>query len=454
MTALNSAQLTDQLYSQLAQFPQIKTWWVAYSGGLDSTVLLDLAHQASLQQGFQLRVVHINHQLQADANAWSRHCEQRCADLGVPLEIRMVRVDVADGGLEAGARKARYAEFESLLTKRCGLLLAHHQNDQAETLLLRLIRGAGARGLSAMPASRPLGSGLLLRPLLDASREELEVYAKEQALSWVEDASNQSTDFDRNFIRQEIMPLLKGRWPEAQQSMAASAAYCAEAEMLNRELAELDWQSCRLQGLAGEGLSLPQLSSLTPSRQINLLRFWLSPCVDYLPNGETVRLWLEQMCSAKEDAMPRVIWEWLAIVRYRQGIYLIDPARCCDAEVLVPEQLASQLPFVTFVTSMVLGQGVRFRPGQRLELSFRQGGEQYCLAGRAGRRSLKKLFQERSVPPWLRGLLPVLLVDAEPAALLGLPGGPVVFEGFQVEADESGLYPCWSFAKLKKQQRS
>ncbi|HAT1558050.1 TPA: tRNA lysidine(34) synthetase TilS, partial [Aeromonas hydrophila] len=224
---------------------------VAFSGGLDSTVLLVLAAQFAREQGLVLRALHVHHGLSPHADEWVAHCETVCQQLAVPLLVERVQLQRDSGdSLEAQAREARYLCLAAQLGEGEWLLTAHHQDDQLETLLLALKRGAGLRGLAGMVPSQPFAGGLLLRPLLEVSRAELADAAASLPYGWVEDESNQDVSYDRNFLRQRLIPQLKARWPAMAQTAARSMALCAEQEALLEELAEADWRLAA----AGEAL--------------------------------------------------------------------------------------------------------------------------------------------------------------------------------------------------------
>lgn len=221
-------------------FNKTQHYCVAYSGGIDSHVLLHALVQHKPASA-QLRAIHIHHGLQIVADEWVEHCAEQTCALNVPLEIKYVDAKAAKGkSPEASAREARYAALAEMMTEGEVLLTAHNQNDQAETVFLQLLRGAGVKGLAAMPAQTEFNSGILYRPLLNISRAEIAEYAVEQQLSWVEDPSNDNTHYDRNFLRQKIMPLLAERWPSFAQTVARSAQHCAEASALIEEVAEQD----------------------------------------------------------------------------------------------------------------------------------------------------------------------------------------------------------------------
>lgn len=216
------------------------TWYIAFSGGLDSTVLLHLlADYARSHAAPPLRAVHVHHGLQAAADAWPAHCKAVCANLGIALEV--IHVQVSPGAsLEQAARDARYAAFQQTLGPGDILFTGQHCDDQAETLLLRLLRGAGLRGLAAMPWQRPLGQGSLVRPLLGCARQQLQAYAQARGLAWIDDPSNADTRFARNFLRREVMPQLQQRWPQVGQNFARAAEHLGEALGLLDELAQGD----------------------------------------------------------------------------------------------------------------------------------------------------------------------------------------------------------------------
>ena len=221
---------------------------VAFSGGLDSTLLLVLAAQYAREHSLPLRALHVHHGLSPHADEWVAHCEAVCQQLAVELLVERVTLARGNGeSLEAQARTARYQRLTARMREGEWLLTAHHQDDQLETLLLALKRGAGLRGLAGILPSQPFAGGLLLRPLLDMSRAELAEAAASLPFGWVEDESNQDVSYDRNFLRQTLIPQLKARWPAMAQTAARSMALCAEQEALLDELAESDWQ------LAGEG---------------------------------------------------------------------------------------------------------------------------------------------------------------------------------------------------------
>ncbi len=412
-------------------------WVVALSGGVDSVVLLHLAVAAGLRQR-GLRALHIHHGLHPEADRWAEHCRQLCERWQVELEV--VRVNVGSrGGVEAAARDARYEVFFRRLAKGEVLLMAHHGDDQAETLLLRLMRGAGPHGLGAMPSGRSLGAGRLFRPLLDCSRDQILRYADLQALDWVEDPSNQSDRYDRNFLRHQVLPLLRQRWQGADQVLQRTALLCAEADELNQTLAAQDL-ACDEE--AAQGLSCRLLLGLSRARQCNLLRYWLAGSGVELPERAQLLRIMDEVAGARRDARPVLVLGGWQVVRYRERLYVqrSEQSAAPPEQVLLPWDLTSslRLPRGTLVAEH--GQGHLLLPDDaRVDVRYRQGGERCRPAGRSGSQTLKKLLQEAGVPPWERPWLPLIYSDGELAAVADL----WVCEGFQTKADGAGVRLTW-----------
>lgn len=419
--------LDARLLQLLGPWRQASGWRVAFSGGLDSTVLLHLL--AELRRTVELpplSAIHVHHGLQAEADAWVEQCRAQCAALGVPLTVRRVRV-AGGASLERAAREARYAAFAAELGEGEVLFAAQHRDDQAETLLLRLLRGAGVRGLAAMPASRPLAAGWLARPLLGVGRAELEAWAQARGLVWIEDPSNRDTTLSRNFLRREILPRLARRWPAASAVLARAAEQQAEAEALLGELAELDLAAACAPGephwLALPSLALAPLLALSEARQRNLLRHWLRD-LSLPPEREHWAGWRD-LRDAGADAAP--LWRlaggqlqraagrlwWLS------GDWLRPPL----SEALVWADPAAPLHLPGNGRVWLEGQG----PRGVLLIRYRQGGEVLELPGR-GHRDLKRLLQESGLPAFVRGRLPLLycgqqlLGVANPAPCCQVPG--------------------------------
>lgn len=295
----------DRFKAQLLALPDAVSYSVAYSGGVDSHVLLHLMMQLYPEQ---TQAIHIHHGLSPNADAWRLHCQRVCDALRVPLLSQQIQVKPKPRhSLEALARDARYAAMRGLLPAGGALLTGHHQDDQAETVLLQLMRGAGVRGLSGMPKHKSLGQGQLYRPLLSFSRAEIKAYATEAGLEWVDDESNQSTQFDRNFLRQVVMPALTSRRAGVMANMARSAAHLAEASALVNTLAEIDFEAIKTADLNCV-LRLP-LQRFSEARLRNVLRYWLTSVLSVMSPSEAILAQIiQQLVLGQPDSQPIVRW--------------------------------------------------------------------------------------------------------------------------------------------------
>ncbi|KAA0963100.1 tRNA lysidine(34) synthetase TilS [Pseudomonas sp. ANT_H12B] len=419
---MNSSKidLSAKLLLNLAPWRNAPAWRIAFSGGLDSTVLLHLlAHLAKIESLPALSAIHVHHGLQAVADAWPAHCQSVCDALGVPLQVVCVQVQPG-ASLERAARDARYGAFVEAIQPNEVLLTAQHRDDQAETLMFRLMRGAGVRGLSGMPRRRPLGEGNLLRPLLDVTRVELEAYAAEHQLKWIEDPSNQDRQFSRNYLRHQVFPVLIERWPQAMATMARSATHLSEAQELLDELAQIDLASAStvsdFDWLGLPSLELAVLETLSAARQRNALSHWLEP-LTRLPDSDHWSGW-EDLRDATGDACP--IWRLADGELHRAGgrIWWLSGSwmRTAPAPEKWPDpSLALVLPDNGVLT--LAGQ----IPDGPLHIRYREGGEVMNLPGR-GHRDLKRLLNENGLPPFSRGRLPLLFRGEQLLAVANLPG--------------------------------
>ena len=396
---------------------------VGYSGGLDSTVLLHLLSRQPAVRAHGLRAIHVQHQLHPDAADWARHCQSQCRALDIDLLVSVVDVATDSGlGPEGAARLARHAAFAAQLGEGECLALAHHADDQAETVLQRLLRASGADGLAAMRPLRPFAKGSLWRPLLGIAQAELLAFALAEKLAWIEDPSNSEHAFDRNFLRHRVLPVLRERWPTAIRALARSAALLAEESELLGDETRTRLALARTDDPAS--LSVSFLLAQAPAWRARLLREWASQLgLPPIPGGafQTIDA---QLLQARPDACPEYRWAGMVLTRWRD---LLHAEPVCDA--LPPGWRAawdgsSPLPLPTgdyleFVDDRAAGSGIEASApdliARGLEAQFgaveacaRHGGERIRLAGREHSHSLRNCLQEAAIPPWHRLRLPLL----------------------------------------------
>lgn len=407
----------SELYADLDSWMATATapHWVAYSGGLDSTVLL---HALCARLGAdQLRAVHVHHGLTEQADQWVQHCSDQCQQLAVPLTICRAEVANAGRGLEAAARSERYRHFDALLAGGGTLWLAHHLDDQIETFMLRLLRGSGLAGLGAMASHRSQADYQLVRPWLTRPRSQLEAYATEHRLSWIEDPSNAELHFDRNYLRQQVMPLLAERWPGYRQTLNRSITHLQQARtQLQLDLdVELDHR------LAADGaLKAVALDAWQDADIVALLHRWLMRQGAPIPSSAVLHRLLNEVVRARADAQPQVDFGGGSVRRFKTALYwLQDPIEPQAAPVFA--EGGSHWAGVGSLVVDRVDQGPnRLRlMDQPLHWALRKGGESFWPAGRSQRRDLKRLLQEYRLAPWLRDRLPLLYAGNTLVALAG-----------------------------------
>ena len=426
--------------------PQGSAICVGLSGGLDSTVLLEVLAEHVVPAGYKVTAIHVNHGLSPNADQWTRFCERLCANQGVPLAIEHVRVNAASPeGLEAAARTARYAAFAA--RPEPYLALAHHLDDQAETILMQLLRGTGLKGVSAMPELRPLlGTRIqVFRPMLDYSRAQLKEYAGERALRWVEDESNASTRFDRNFLRHEVGPRFDDRYPGWRDALVRFARHAGSANELLEQLALVDGVPAR------PGDPLPLGSDLSPARRGNALRAFLARNAVAMPSEARLGEMAKQLYEARGDARVRIDHAGIAIVRY-QGAARIErdlaPAMPPQAPWRVDWRrerevdLGDDRGIVHFDSTK--GEGIAADPARsgRWYFAPRSGGETMRLGDDRPTRTLKNLLQEREIPMWQREKLPLLFHEDR---LVWVPGVGIAAE-YRCPEGQEGFQPSWRVA--------
>jgi len=408
------------------------------SGGMDSVVLLHLLHTLAPRFSWKISALHVHHGISQNANSWADFCTELCARYSVPLHIE--HVDIAplrnEHGIEAAARKLRHAAFAK---QNCDFVaLAHHADDQAETLLLQLLRGAGIKGVAAMPLLKLAAhTPSTLRPLLDISRTELLAYAQQHELAWVEDESNADVYYPRNFLRQQVLPILETKFAAYRDTLSRSARHFAEAGELLDQLAQQDapgWES-------GESLEIGFLRSLSLSRAKNLLRYFLHVCGAPMPQAAQLDDMLQQLIEAREDSAVCVEFGGWQVRYYQNKVYVLRCLGEFDRDHELSWQGESELAWPasnnTIFFNRIEGQGISLNKLQRAPvlLRLRRGGETLRPHSDAATRSLKNLLQEQHVPPWLRERLPLLFCGEELVCVVGV----AIAANYHAEPGEAGL---------------
>ena len=411
----NDLSLLEDWRASLRQYSRL---FVGFSGGLDSTVLIHaLASERELVK--RVHAIHIDHGLSEHATAWSEHCQHVCQTLDIPFSTHKISL-LNSSNIEEQARIARYGVFSSMLAEHDCLLLAHHADDQAETVLLQLFRGAGVLGLSAMTAVKALGKGVVIRPFLQHTRQQLKTYAFKHQLVWVEDESNLNTMFSRNYLRQQVMPLLEAKWPSVVENLKRCAIHCQSAQSNLDALAEVDCELIRHQS---DFLDINVLQPLPRLRLANVLRVWFKSHHLQSPSEHLLNRIMTEVIFVRKDATPLVQWGNVMIRRYQNNLYLLENKGENQGEPIEWMSFPSPLKLsLSAKNSHVLSatpamNGVRVQQGARLLLTFRQGGETFRWRGQT--KTLKKLCQEWHIPPWQRASIPLLYIDERLAAIVG-----------------------------------
>jgi len=435
--------LVEKAFVDLTQsYKKIKSMTVALSGGVDSVVLLHLLHSLQKKHRFKLNATHVHHGLSKNADKWVKFCEKLCTQLSVPLDVHYVKLPQKKSlGIEGEARQLRY---EKLLQSKSDLIvLAHHADDQAETFLLQLIRGAGVKGLSSMANFDE--SRKLWRPLLNTSRIDIKKYAKQHKLKWIEDESNLNTDFDRNFIRSKILPILKIRFNHIIKVISRSSTHLAEAQHLLDDLAKIDLKKHLKSNKYKHILQVKSLNKLSLSRAKNLLRYWLEINDQLMPSKDLLDELLRQVLHAKKDADLKIhLSKEFEIRRYRDEIYIVPKNQQNqknykivwqgESEILLPN--GSKLRF-----AKVKGTGISLAKikDKKLIILNRHGGEFFKPDSKRPTKKVKQLFQESDLTPWEREAAPLIFINNDLAC--------VPFFGVDVKCQtkpkEDGLEIIW-----------
>ncbi len=394
---------------ELKHYQQI---FVGFSGGMDSTALL---HALSMEPKLKakLKAIHINHQISANAKQWQTHCESICRSLAIPLLVQTIYIDKQAQNLEEKARIARINVFNSMVNKDDCLVLGHHLNDQGETLLLNLFRGSGALGLSAMSPISKRGHCMVFRPLLHCTQKAIQSYIHKQNLSYIDDESNQDTRFSRNFLRQDILPQIKKKYPGLDKSLNRSAQLLQEQNTLLDELLSPLFHQCLNEQ---QQLNLSLLKGHSRHIQCALLRKWLQFNNLPLPNYKKCLNIVETFIDANQDKYPQISYKGITLTRFKGALIQRDNLDSPKAITMLWRDISKPLKLPLDNRVLLLSEDDKqpsfyLSPNDIIEVCYRIGGETIRINQQ--NKKLKKLFQHDDIPPWHRNRIPLIYVNGE-----------------------------------------
>jgi tRNA(Ile)-lysidine synthase len=434
-------QLKHELESSTAHFV------VAYSAGVDSHVLMHALNTLRQQYNFQLSAIHIHHGLSQNADQWLKHCESVCSELQVTIQCAKVELKRLNRqSLEALARNARYAKLQELAPRNSIVLLAQHQDDQLETFLLQLKRGAGPKGLSGMTSAWQVSSESdatevksvqYLRPLLALSQAQILEYANEKSLVWQEDESNLNTDFDRNFLRQKILPELSQRWPQFAKSASRSANLCAEQQAL---LDEVSLDKLLAIQTSKNTLDIGKLCLLSESWQIQVIRLWLARQRINSPSQSVLEQLNAELFAASDDANPIIQWRGWQFRRFDQQLFVLPVSKDLSGTLIdwngestidLPLNLASLVINTTSLDKIEDNNQLCMLAPELGQISIRFGGytDKFKPLGELQSKPLKQWFKLWKIPPWQRDKVAIILQNNTVQGLLLSQTKLVVCEG-------------------------
>lgn len=434
-----------KLDSILDSFPQAKKMWIACSGGMDSCVLLHLihSHKQKIKQNLELQVVYVNHGLQAEGAKWGEFCKAQSSAYDIPF----LQLDISEAlpkgiSVEAWARDRRYSMIADVMQKDDLLLTAHHQDDQVETFFLQALRGVGPRGLASMPANKVFAKGYHVRPLLNFTRSELFLYANENDLIWNEDPSNSETRYDRNYLRHNILSDIEKQWPAYRKTITRLIKNQQETKTLLSEIGQVDLENT----LSNDRccLRLDKLKKLSLVRQKNLIYSWLHDRRLATPDSKHMNHIISDIVNSASESSPCVNWKDVEIRRYRNLLYICKRKKqelennSQDWNISEPLYLMGE----ELVAKSSVGTGLSKEKlkGAKILIRYREGGEKIKPQNRSHSKTLKQLFQERAVLPWMRDSYPLIYVDDSLAAVPGL----CIDENYIAKTNEESWELSWS----------
>jgi tRNA(Ile)-lysidine synthase len=440
--AVSTSPLSEYSFDSILNiFPQSKKIWIAYSGGMDSSVLLHLVFSNKDKIRQTIEVVYVNHGLQEKSTEWGEFCRVLCEKYDLPFTQLNIDETVPKGdSIEAWAREKRYALIAQLMNKDELLFTAHHQDDQVETFFLQALRGAGPRGLSAMPLFKKIANSIHVRPLLGFCRNELLTYANENKLSWQEDLSNADTKFDRNYLRNNIIPAFEQRWPAYRETISRLVNHQQDCKSLMDEIGLEDLKLASHENC----LNLDVIKRLSVVRQKNIIFTWLQVLQLETPGSRHINQIMSDLINSTSENTPCVNWKNVEVRRYRKLLYASNSLNKDVESINYEWDLASPLTVMDEVLVAKANSGIGISKerikNKKIRVQYRQGGEKIQPSKKAHSKTVKQLFQERGVLPWLRDRFPLIYVNDKLAAIPGV----CVDIGYSAEENESSWEIEWS----------
>ena len=421
---------------------------IAFSGGMDSTVLLHVMKNI-IDEKSQIRAIHINHNIVDNSKVWTRTCKSICKNFGIDIEIISLEVTHNGYGLEAAARDERYKKLKEKLYENEYLLTAHHEEDQMETVFLRMARGTGLDGLQGINEKYSFGEGIIFRPMLEVSKTSVMDYAKEHQLKWVEDSSNQDTHFDRNFLRKKIIPQFRERWPSIASSVSRLSQLSAQNIKILNQIAEED-----IGPIANMNeLPLAKLLDKSFERANNMLRYIILANGMSIPSMKTLQDGLKEMLDPETDKSV-IAWKDYCIRKYKNHLYFLSNSDLepNKVDVRIPWEIGKTVNLGenigTIEATFIHGDGLSIKKCKnKLTISYRQGGELIKPIGHRINKSLKNLFQENQILPWMRDKIPLIYYQDELVSVADLWFN----QNYVASQNEAGFVVNWHKKMIIKQ---
>lgn len=435
----STTQLSENsILSELNQFPDSRKFWIAFSGGLDSCVLLHLFYMNKKNINQSIEAIYVNHGLQQEAEDWGEFCKKQCDEYGIAFsQVKISKPHDKGTSIEEWARQERYALINEGMNEKEVLFTAHHQDDQVETFFLQALRGAGTRGLSSMPMVKQYDNKYHARLLLSYSRESLLNYAKENKLAWCEDKSNADTRYDRNYFRHKLTPLIEGRWPAYRETISRLINHQNETRQMLDEIASSDLELASLE--SPYCLNLNVIKKISIARQKNLIFKWLKEVDFKTPASKNMNKIISDVIDSTAEKSPCVNWQDVEVRRYKDVLYTAKAMAKHDVltEYQWKPEKALSLLGEELIANSAQGLGISKTKtqGANFIVRYRSGGETIRPENTSQTKTVKQLFQEKSVLPWMRDRIPLVFIDGELAVIPGI----CIDERYSATVDE----PSW-----------